>query len=124
METNHKNSLFAGFFTIWLLFSAGHLIAQNKSIAPVVGTQPDGSILVPTNQLLRAAGFQVYMHGRPVDLALIPEKGLLAVKNKNSLEQNLDNYDRIDEDTFNRIIWHAIKGYNRPYPMLSENQYK
>lgn len=86
METNHKNSLFAGFFTIWFLFSAGHLIAQNQPVAPEVGTQPDGSILVPTNQLLRPAGFQVYMPGRPVDLALIPNKGLLAVKNRNSLD--------------------------------------
>jgi len=34
------------------------------------------------------------------------------------MEQDLDNYDRIDEDTFNRIIWHAMKGYNRPYPEL------
>ena len=86
METNHKNSLFAGFFTIWLLFSAGHLIAQNKSIAPVVGTQPDGSILVPINKLLRPAGFQVYMPLQPIYPALISEKGLLAVKNKNSLD--------------------------------------
>jgi DNA-binding beta-propeller fold protein YncE len=37
-----------------------------------------------------------------------------------SMEQDLDDYDRIDEDTFNRIIWHAMKGYNRPYPELSE----
>ena len=37
-----------------------------------------------------------------------------------SMEQDLDDYDRIDEDTFNRIIWHAVKGYNRPYPVLSE----
>jgi len=38
---------------------------------------------------------------------------------KKSLEQDLDDVDRIDEDTFNRIIWHAVKGYNRPYPVLS-----
>ena len=37
-----------------------------------------------------------------------------------SLEQDLDNYDRIDEDIFNRIIWHAVKGYDAPYPVLSE----
>ncbi len=86
MEANHKNSLFAAFFTLCFLFSAGYLIAQDQPAAPVVGTQPDGSILVPTNQLLRPAGFQVYMPGRPVDLALIPDKGLLAVKNKNSLD--------------------------------------
>jgi hypothetical protein len=40
---------------------------------------------------------------------------------KKSLEQNLDDFDRIDEDTFNRIIWHAIKGYDVPYPILAMN---
>jgi len=38
-----------------------------------------------------------------------------------SLEQDLEDYDRIDEDIFNRIIWHAVKGYEVPYPVLSEN---
>jgi hypothetical protein len=38
---------------------------------------------------------------------------------KKSLEQDLDDYDRIDEDVFNRIIWHAVKGYDHPYPNLS-----
>ena len=38
---------------------------------------------------------------------------------KKSLEQDLDDVDRIDEDTFNRIIWHSVKGYDRPYPVLS-----
>jgi len=38
---------------------------------------------------------------------------------KKSMEQNLDELDRIDENTFNRIIWHAIKGYDVPYPALS-----
>ena len=33
-----------------------------------------------------------------------------------SLEQDLDDVDRIDEDTFNRILWHAVKGYDVPYP--------
>ncbi len=51
-----------------------------------VGLQDDGSILVPTNQLLRPAGFQVYFPGRPVDLALTPDKKLLLVKNKGSVD--------------------------------------
>ena len=37
-----------------------------------------------------------------------------------SIEQDLDDYDRIEEDVFNRIIWHAVKGYDRPYPQLSK----
>ncbi|HEX5554849.1 MAG TPA: bifunctional YncE family protein/alkaline phosphatase family protein, partial [Chitinophagaceae bacterium] len=51
-----------------------------------VGRQPDGSVLVPSNQLLRPAGFQVYLPGRPVDLALSPDGKLLFVKNKSSLD--------------------------------------
>ena len=51
-----------------------------------VGIQPDGSILVPSNQLLRPAGFQVYLPGRPVDLALTPDGKFLLVKNKDDLD--------------------------------------
>ena len=40
---------------------------------------------------------------------------------KKSMEQDLDDYDRIDEYTFNRIIWHAVKGYDVPYPILVKN---
>ncbi|MCK5456233.1 MAG: hypothetical protein KAI45_03835, partial [Melioribacteraceae bacterium] len=40
---------------------------------------------------------------------------------KKSIEQDLDDYDRIDEDTFNRIIWHSVKGYDVPYPILVKN---
>jgi hypothetical protein len=37
---------------------------------------------------------------------------------KKSMEQDLDEVDLIDEDTFNRIIWHSVKGYDRPYPEI------
>jgi len=52
----------------------------------LIGPQPDGSILVPTNQLLRPAGFQIQFHGRPVDLAISPNGKWMAVLNKNHLE--------------------------------------
>ncbi|MBI1913686.1 MAG: hypothetical protein HYS12_02860 [Planctomycetes bacterium] len=35
---------------------------------------------------------------------------------KKSMELNLDDGDAADEDTLNRIIWHATRGYNTPYP--------
>ena len=60
--------------------------AQNSSKNIKVGPQPDGSILVPTNQLLRPAGFQVTFPGRPVDIALAVDKKLLVVKNRSSLD--------------------------------------
>ena len=59
---------------------------REESNAKLVGPQPDGSILVPTNQLLRPAGFQIQFQGRPVDLGLSPNGSWMAVLNKNSLE--------------------------------------
>ena len=53
---------------------------------PKVGLQPDGSILVPSNQFLRPAGFQITLPGRPVDLALSPDGRFLFVKNKADLD--------------------------------------
>jgi YVTN family beta-propeller protein len=35
---------------------------------------------------------------------------------KKSLELNLDEGDEADEDTLNRILWHAVRGYETPYP--------
>jgi YVTN family beta-propeller protein len=63
-------------------------VAQHKNIfgSRTVGIQPKGSILVPSNQLLRPAGFQVYLPGRPIDLVLSPDEKLLFVKNMNSLD--------------------------------------
>src|SRR2546423_1752359 len=50
-----------------------------------VGAQPDGRILVPTNQLLRPAGKQITFPGRPVDLALADGGKTLVVKNLRDL---------------------------------------
>jgi Phosphoesterase family len=35
---------------------------------------------------------------------------------KQSLALDLDEEDRADEDTLNRILWHATRGYDTPYP--------
>jgi hypothetical protein len=29
---------------------------------------------------------------------------------------NLEKEDKANEDTFNRILWHATRGYDTPYP--------
>jgi len=70
------------------LLSAAAYINRHPTIFgnKKVGPQPDGSVLVPSNQLLRPAGYQVEMPGRPVDLALSPDEKMLFVKNKNSLD--------------------------------------
>jgi YVTN family beta-propeller protein len=50
-----------------------------------VGLQPDGRIVVPTNQILQPAGQQITFPGRPVDLALAEEGRTLVVKNMRDL---------------------------------------
>ncbi|HUT75607.1 MAG TPA: alkaline phosphatase family protein [Armatimonadota bacterium] len=36
-----------------------------------------------------------------------------------SLALPLDDVDKADEDTLNRILWHSVKGYETPYPRLA-----
>src|SRR5262245_63214250 len=50
-----------------------------------VGLQPDGRIVVPTNQILQPAGTQVTFPGRPVDLLAIDGGRLLVAKNMRDL---------------------------------------
>ena len=71
---------------VFFIFSGCDGENQKNSGNQKVGIQPDGSILVPSNQLLRPAGFQVYLPGRPVDLALTPDGKFLLVKNKDDLD--------------------------------------
>jgi DNA-binding beta-propeller fold protein YncE len=37
-----------------------------------------------------------------------------------SLELKLDDVDEADEETLNRILWHAVKGYDTPYPKVAQ----
>jgi YVTN family beta-propeller protein len=50
-----------------------------------VGVQPDGRIVVPTNQILKPAGRQITFPGRPVDIALAEKNQVLVVKNMRNL---------------------------------------
>jgi YVTN family beta-propeller protein len=59
------------------------LIAVAQDVdALKVGVQPDGRIVVPTNQILQPAGTQVSFPGRPVDLLVIEDGRTLVVKNR------------------------------------------
>jgi YVTN family beta-propeller protein len=65
-------------------------ISQTTTIADErdqlkVGVQPDGRIVVPTNQILQPAGKQVTFPGRPVDLLLIDNGKTLVAKNMRDL---------------------------------------
>jgi hypothetical protein len=34
-----------------------------------------------------------------------------------SLRQDFEGFDRADEDVLNRILWHSVKGVDKPYPV-------
>ena len=86
MKSTKKMKIISALFIVVVMCAGNHSIAQNHVGEQQVGIQTDGSILVPTNQLLQPAGFQVYMPGRPVDLVSVTGQNLIAVKNKNSLD--------------------------------------
>src|SRR5262245_46172394 len=73
----------ASLFTLFLLLAA--LPAADDIDQLKVGVQPDGRIVVPTNQILKPAGMQVAFPGRPVDLAFAEGGRLLVVKNMRDL---------------------------------------
>lgn len=81
-----KTYLLILFFGLLLIQCTNETKKTSESNIKLVGPQPDGSILVPTNQLLRPAGFQIQFHGRPVDLSISPNGKWMAVLNKNYLE--------------------------------------
>lgn len=86
MKMNRMKISVSFLFFILVLISGCKRKDQNPISSQKVGNQPDGSILVPTNQLLRPAGFQIYLPGRPVDIALTPDEKFLLVKNMSDLD--------------------------------------
>src|SRR4051794_23264770 len=50
-----------------------------------VGMQPDGRVVVPTNQVLKPAGTQITFPGRPVDVALCDGGRTAVAKNMKGL---------------------------------------
>ena len=68
---------------VWLLLVSVSCADERDTLK--VGLQPDGRILVPTNQILQPAGAQTTFAGRPVDLLLIEQGKVLVVKNMRNL---------------------------------------
>ena len=69
----------------FLIGGSGYLTADDELDRLTVGIQPDGRIVVPTNQILKPAGKQLTFPGRPVDLALAEDGKILVVKNMRDL---------------------------------------
>ena len=82
-----KPNTHSGPFIFALIFVLGISLSYGQQSLNTlhVGTQQDGSILVPSNQLLRPAGSQIYIPGRPVDIVLNSTEEYLVVKNIKSL---------------------------------------
>jgi len=114
----------------------GEVISINYNQSSMLRTMELILGLPPMNQLDMAAtpmdacftetpDYTPYAHlpnNIPLD-EMNPEKEALSGKQLHyaelSIEQPLDDIDMADEDTLNRIIWHSIKGYDTPYPVLA-----
>ncbi len=48
-------------------------------------------------------------------------RGLQRYYAKQSMKMPLDDIDEADEGLFNRLLWHAVKGYDVPYPVLTRD---
>jgi YVTN family beta-propeller protein len=84
---NNKSDFRIFTLTTFIIFITGCMGGPRETaLIRSVGPQPDSSILVPSNQLLRPAGLQVYLPGRPVDLALSNDGDFLIVKNKDDID--------------------------------------
>ncbi|HJT79049.1 MAG TPA: alkaline phosphatase family protein [Gemmataceae bacterium] len=68
-----------------LLLSAAAALRADDRDRLRVGVQPDGRIVVPTNQILAPAGRQITFPGRPVDLAFSDGGRTVVVKNRKDL---------------------------------------
>ncbi|HEY3439766.1 MAG TPA: bifunctional YncE family protein/alkaline phosphatase family protein [Paludibaculum sp.] len=80
------------FFGVVVVLAGAGVAAQRAGVFEILATtaglgkQPGGAWLIPSNQLVQPAGITVEIKGRPVDLALDGERGLLAVLNSRGVE--------------------------------------
>jgi hypothetical protein len=67
------------------------------------------------------AGYQALPNRIPLDEmnpSLKATRGLQRQLALESMKMDFDEPDAAPEDTLNRIIWHSVKGYSVPYPVL------
>lgn len=79
------NTKLATYLCVVLTVLASSLARAQDIDRLQVGLQPDGRIVVPTNQILSPAGKQVLFPGRPVDLTWLDDGRMVVVKNMKSL---------------------------------------
>ena len=71
--------------SLGLICATAGAVGADDADTVKVGAQPDGRVVVPTNQVLKPAGKQILFPGRPVDLALTDDGTTLVVKNMKNL---------------------------------------
>src|ERR1700732_3625326 len=73
-------------------FVAGPLLIASAGLGVVryntIGKQSDGSIVIPTGQLLRPAGVHVQVNDRPLGMSLSPDGQTLAVATGSNFNPN------------------------------------
>jgi hypothetical protein len=89
--------------TVELLLGLPPMTQHDAAAAPMVGAfmaQPD------------LTGFTAL----PARIDLMAKNSPQGYGAAASARMDFSDYDRIDEDTLNRILWHSIKGTDTPYP--------
>ncbi len=97
-----------------------------RTIELILGLPPMNQLLMVANPMVNAfmdkpdlTPYTVVPNQIPLD-QLNPKVASLRGKQRyyalKSMRLPLDDIDQADEDTFNRILWHATKGYDVPYP--------
>jgi YVTN family beta-propeller protein len=122
-----RRYLFSCTWIVLLSLGAGPALGADEGETLKVGRQPDGRVVVPTNQILEPAGKQVTFPGRPVDMALAEDGATLVVKNMRDLvfidvaaariRQTLDlAKDNQPGITLNEVLKKPIGDDGKPHP--------
>lgn len=103
-----------------------------RTIELILGLPPMNQLLMASNPMYNAfqakpdlTPYVALPNQIPLD-QLNPKVTSLRGKQRyyalKSMEMPLDDIDQADEGTFNRILWHATKGYDVSYPDVQEKE--
>src|SRR4051794_14536296 len=85
MKLRSRHSIRLLFLAVLLSIAAGCLGVLRYN---TIGKQADGSILIPTGQLLRPAGTHIQVNDRPLGMSLSPDGQTLAVATGSNFNPN------------------------------------
>ncbi|HEX3702270.1 MAG TPA: YncE family protein, partial [Vicinamibacterales bacterium] len=91
---------------VWSSLLVVSLVATGFALsrAPIVGVQPDGTILTPVGQRLTPAGTQIEVDDRPLGMALSPNHQLLAVVTGSNFASRALHLIDVSTGTLNQTI--------------------